>query len=87
MGGGGDDLFVIMDARPDLPLRFYEPIIATDPNGFKSLFGWRYVGSAPSAGCPATPCVQPKTITCEPGDLWGIVATPRSLKFSLISDI
>jgi len=87
MGGGGSDLFVIMDARPDVPLGFYEPIIATDPNGCKSLFGWRYVGFAPFAGCPVAPCVQPKTITCEPYELWGIVSSPTGLKFSRLSDI
>lgn len=80
------DLYII-DTRPDVPLGFYEPIIATDPHGKKSLFGWRYVGFMPFAGCPVQACVQPKAVTCETSDLWGIVATPTSIKFARLTDI
>jgi hypothetical protein len=89
--GGPDDqidsMNIIVDTRPDVPLGFYEPIIATDPHGRKSLFGWRYVGFLPFTGCPVAPCVQPSVVTCDPSELWGIVATPNSIKFDRLCDM
>jgi hypothetical protein len=93
-GGGGvgqdqsrSDLNVIVDTRPDVPLGFYEAVIATDPTGRKSLFGWRYVGFMPFTGCPIQPCVETKTVVCGPKDLWGLVATPNSIKFQPLGEI
>ena len=78
---------IIVDTRPDVPLGFYEPIIATDPQGHKSLFGWRYVGFMPFSGCPVNPCIDPNVVYCDPSQLWGIVATPNSIKFDRLSDM
>ncbi|OWK45821.1 hypothetical protein FRUB_02152 [Fimbriiglobus ruber] len=80
------NLFIV-DTRPDVPLGFYEPIIATDTHGRKSLFGWRYVGFMPFAGCPVDVCVQPRTVTCDVAELWGLVAATGSLKFQRLSEI
>ncbi len=82
-----EEFNVVVDSRPDVPLGFYEAVIATGPDGRKSLFGWRYVGFMPFVGCPVEPCAEPKTISCGPNDLWGIVATPNSIKFQKLSDI
>lgn len=89
LGGAGDEgqPFLVVDARPDVPLGFYEPIIATEPTGRKSLFGWRYVGFMPFAGCPVTPCIESQVVTCSEADLYGIVATPTSIKFARLSEI
>jgi hypothetical protein len=76
-----------IDTRPDVPLGFYEPIIATDPHGRKSLFGWRYVGFMPFAGCPVEVCAPKQTIECTYADLYGLIATPNSIKFQKLSEI
>jgi hypothetical protein len=76
-----------VEAQRDVPLGFYEPVIATDPHGRKCLFGWRYVGFMPFTGCPVEPCVQPNVVTCSPDELWGIIATSNSIKFQRLSDI
>lgn len=86
-GGYGDTWNIVVDTRPDVPLGFYEPIIATDPDGHKFLFGWRYVGFLPFAGCPVQPCVTGESVTCDPHELWGIVATPNSIKFDRLTNI
>jgi hypothetical protein len=85
--GGGDTMSIIVDTRPDVPLGFYEAIIATDPQGRKTLFGWRYVGFLPFEGCPVQPIVNSKTVCCTEDELWGIVATPNSIKFDRLSHI
>ena len=86
--GLADDLMtIIVDTRPDVPLGFYEAIIATDPNGRKTLFGWRYVGFMPFEGCPVQPILQAKTVCCNEDELWGIVATPNAIKFDRLSSI
>ncbi|MDA0832105.1 MAG: hypothetical protein O2955_08340 [Planctomycetota bacterium] len=36
----------------DIPLGYYESVIAVDPCGKKQLYGWRYVGFMPYGGCP-----------------------------------
>ena len=82
-----ENLSIIVDTRPDVPLGFYEPVIATDPHGRKSLFGWRYVGFMPFLGCPVDVCAAPKTVLCDQTDLWGIVATPNSIKFQRLGEI
>jgi hypothetical protein len=86
-GGGASDTFVIVDTRPDVPLGFYEPIVASDPNGRKSLFGWRYVGFMPFAGCAVTPCPETKVVTCTDADLYGLIATSDSIKFARLHEI
>lgn len=80
-GGAGGDMYVIVDTRPDVPLGFYEPIIATDPNGRKSMFGWRYVGFLPFAGLSGH--AVPGTTGC---DLLGRrpVRTYRHVRFDQI---
>lgn len=78
---------IVVDTRPDVPLGFYEPIIATDQHGRKSLFGWRYVGFMPFSGCPVDVCAPRQTVECGMEDMWGIVATPNSIKFQKLSEI
>ncbi|WP_157605443.1 hypothetical protein [Schlesneria paludicola] len=83
-GGGVEQIF---DASRDVPLGFYEPIIATDQCGRKSLFGWRYVGFMPYAGCPVEPCIGTPTVSCDPHELWGIFATKDALRFQRLSEM
>jgi hypothetical protein len=36
----------------NVPLGYYEAVVTPGPDGKKRLYGWRYVGFAPYAGCP-----------------------------------
>lgn len=78
---------LIIDAKKDVPLGFYEPIIATDPSGKKFLFGWRYVGFMPFSGCPVAPVVNENVVECSTDELWGMVVGKDSIKFQKLSEI
>lgn len=77
----------LVDTRRDVPLGFYEPVIVTDEHGCKSLFGWRYVGFMPFAGCPVTPCIHSQPVDCDPSQIWGLIVADGSLKFDTLDHV
>ena len=49
-GGGGTARFIVKASN--VPLGYYEAVIAKDPCGQKQLYGWRYLGFLPYRQCP-----------------------------------
>lgn len=59
-------------ADSDVPLGYYEAVLATNECGHKELMGWRYVGIV-AAGCPVTASVCRRRIDCGAEPLYAIV--------------
>ncbi|WP_153555917.1 hypothetical protein [Roseimaritima sediminicola] len=50
-GDGAQDVSFTVPAR-NVPIGFYESVVGRDARGCKRLYGFRYVGFLPYAGCP-----------------------------------
>jgi hypothetical protein len=56
----------------NVPLGFYEAVLARDPQGRKQLYGWRYVGFQPFNGCPLAAGGQ-EPACCNDFETYGLV--------------
>jgi hypothetical protein len=56
----------------NVPLGYYESVVACGPDGKKRLYGWRYVGFAPFVGCPQVPSGL-ESGPCDANCVFGLV--------------
>ena len=70
-----------VDAKSNVPLGFYEAVIASDHCGRKHLVGWRYVGFYPYSPCPMSGCAEMQPAACDPYSVWQLVWDGDGLKF------
>lgn len=60
----------------NVPMGFYEAVIACDPNGRKQFYGWRYIGFMPFNGCP-TQMGGMSTQCCNGTSVYGLIWDPE----------
>jgi hypothetical protein len=72
-----------------VPLGLYEAVTGVDHCCEKRIYGWRYIGFMPFAGCPVNGGGGPYTCLCDDGslDVWGLVWDGDALCFKRIADI
>lgn len=76
------------EASIDVPLGFYEAVLAYDETGHKQILGWRYVGFLPLNSCPTSACLTRDMVGCDPNTLWALVFMPDGvLRFQRISTL
>lgn len=63
----------LAEAESNVPLGYYEGVLATNECGGKELIGWRYVGFMPCVTCPVKACVYRGEVTCDDDQLYGLV--------------
>jgi hypothetical protein len=85
-GGEGQPRFVINASN--VPLGYYEGVIASDPQGRKQLYGWRYVGFLPYRQCPGDGSGL-DCFSCQdvPSPLFGLVYQNGTLTFKRLDEI
>jgi hypothetical protein len=64
----------------NVPLGYYESVIATDPRGKKQIYGWRYVGFFPFNPCPTAACGSQRA-DCRDGEIYGLVSEKGVMVF------
>ena len=70
----------------EVPLGFYEAVINSGPDGKKQLYGWRYVGFSPYAGCP----IEAAGSVCQPcgtADLYGLIVVKGEMHFVKLPEL
>ena len=76
---------IVVEAS-NVPLGFYEAVVARGPHGRKRLYGWKYVGFAPFTPCP----LESTGAECRPCDaacVYGLVFRNGVMIFEPLSDI
>lgn len=72
----------------NVPLGFYEAVIATDPCGRKQLYGWRYIGFMPFQTCPTEACGMQAVACNDPCAIFGLVVDSTGvMRFEKLADI
>lgn len=70
----------------NVPIGYYEAVIARGPDGLKRHYAWRYVGFAPFSACPldmsGSQCVK-----CDEADLFALVPIGNKLYFRSLRDL
>lgn len=68
-----------------VPLGYYEAAVSRGPDGVKRLYGWRYVGFAPFANCPAEYC----GVDCRDCNetLYGLVRIGDTMVFAALHEL
>jgi len=89
VGTEGDDSSrgpsIIVKAT-NIPIGYYESVIARGPDCKKQLYGWRYVGFAPFSPCPLKP-KGAECVDCRSSPLYGMVFRDGVMVFEVIHDI
>jgi hypothetical protein len=70
----------------NVPLGYYESVIACSPTGKKQLYGWRYVGFAPFVGCPQIP-TGAESCPCDANQVFGLVFDRGVMTFKPLTTI
>ena len=70
----------------NVPLGYYEAVIAEDRCGRKQMYGWRYVGFMPFQHCP-TRASGAQCFNCESEIIYGLVMIDGILQFAAIDEI
>lgn len=91
---GADDEMVEDPSRPyravvhatNVPLGYYESVIGHGPDGHNQLFGWRYVGFAPFAGCPMVP-TGGDNCPCDPNNVYGLAFENGVMTFKQLTTL
>ncbi|WP_156514870.1 hypothetical protein [Planctomyces sp. SH-PL14] len=84
-GGGSSKMSVL---ATNVPLGFYEAVIATDPCGRKQLYGWRYIGFMPFQTCPTDACGMQAVSCNDPCAIYGLVVDSTGvMRFERLADI
>lgn len=71
-------------AESNVPLGYYEAVIARNEMGCKEMMGWRDVGFMPFTACPVKAEVYRNTITCDDQCLCALVFTGGTLRMKRI---
>lgn len=67
-------------AESNVPLGYYEAVIARNEIGRREMMGWRYVGFMPFNACPVKAQVCRNTVSCYDDDLYALVFVDGTLK-------
>ena len=67
-------------AESDVPLGYYEAVLACNECGTKELIGWRYIGFMPCMACPTRATVNRESYQCGQESLFALVFKGNSLR-------
>ena len=76
---------IVVEAA-NVPLGFYEAVIARGPGGRKRLYGWRYVGFAPFQPCPFD-AMGAECLPCQQAGLYGLVFRKGVMVFEPLGEV
>ncbi|OHB80010.1 MAG: hypothetical protein A2W31_11085 [Planctomycetes bacterium RBG_16_64_10] len=82
--GAGEPKIVVR--ATNVPLGFYESVIAPGADGKKRLCGWRYVGFHPFASCPGAPC-EAAMMSGDPAAIYALIFERGAMTFRPIDQI
>lgn len=74
-------------AECDVPLGYYEAVLAINECGRRELMGWRYVGFFPSIGCPVKAKVHRDAVFCEQEQMYAVVFEDNVLKMKKMDQL
>lgn len=74
-------------AECDVPLGYYEAVLAINECGKRELMGWRYVGFFPSIGCPVKAKVHRDAVYCEQEQMYAVVFEDNVLKMKKMDQL
>ncbi len=70
----------------NVPMGLYEAVIAKGPDRKKRLYGFRYVGFMPFAGCPVEACGVDQ-FNCHEDVLYGLVFSDKGMMFCALHEL
>jgi hypothetical protein len=71
----------------DVPLGYYEAVIASDERGCRQLIGWRYVGFMLGFACPVKAYTSRPDVICGEGVMFALVFEGGGLKMKRIQNL
>lgn len=74
-------------ADNNVPLGYYEGVLAINERGCKELLGWRYVGFMPCYTCPVKANVYRTDAVCDDDHLYALVFEGGTLRFKTMRDM
>jgi hypothetical protein len=69
----------------DVPLGYYEAVLATNEMGRKQMLGWRYVGFMPFLTNPVNARIFRSSVPCGEGDLFALISEAGTLRMRRMS--
>jgi hypothetical protein len=74
-------------AESNVPLGYYEAVIAVNECGRKEMLGWRYVGFMPCFTCPVKACVHRDQVTCDDESMYALVFERGTLRMKKMAEM
>lgn len=82
-GGTGTDGL----AESNVPMGYYEAVIARNECGRKEMMGWRYVGFMPCQTCPVKAHVQRNQAICDDDHMYALTVVGGVLRMKKMGDM
>ena len=71
----------------DVPLGYYEAVIASDERGCRQMIGWRYVGFMLGFACPVKAYTNRTDVICDEGVMFALVFERGGLRMKRMQDL